>query len=71
MAMAAGLGCRCGILGPVASRHGNFPKISNRFALRALREFLHFVRKVHADFSSTLQGERSETENAALLYDWL
>jgi len=35
---------------PGCTGRGNFPKIFHRFALRAVREFLHFVRKVRADF---------------------
>jgi hypothetical protein len=32
------------------ARAGNFLKIFGRFALPGLREFLHFVRRMHVDF---------------------
>jgi hypothetical protein len=52
-------------------RHGNFPKIFDRFALRALREFLHFVATLHIDSTDARRRAKRKPENIPSLYYWL
>jgi hypothetical protein len=53
------------------ARVGNFPKIFGRFALPALREFLHFVCRMHLDFIGAPWRAKRKLKNAPLLYHWL
>jgi hypothetical protein len=52
-------------------RRGNFPKIFDRFALRALREFLHFVATLHIRFNRRSKASERKPENIPSLYYWL
>jgi len=50
---------------PGCTGRGNFPKIFHRFALRALREFLHFVHRMRADLIRSSRASEDKPDNAS------